>query len=203
MTSSSHDTLIVLPPDLVPRLSPEVAVEYFDGRALILGMRRRAVAELDVKHSWFLKHIDGQYNLTQIAQAYATAFIINDEQARIEIQEICAELLQTDFVKSAYSSSKGDNMDTTRYIVNPDVNLREEDEDGALLYNPDTDRVQLLNPTGLYIWKFCAQGRSMPEIITSLQADFEDVPADVVATDVEEFVTHMIDSGFLGTLQLS
>ena len=94
-------------------------------------------------------------------------------------------------------------MDTTRYIVNPDVNLREEDEDGALLYNPDSDRVQLVNSTGLYIWKLCQQERTVSEIITALQADFDDVPVDAITTDVEEFVTQMIDSDFFATLQTS
>lgn len=94
-------------------------------------------------------------------------------------------------------------MDTTRYIVNQDVNLREEDEDGALLYNPDSDRVQLLNSTGLYIWKLCQQGRTVSEIITALQADFDDAPVDAIATDVEEFVTQMIDSDFFAAIQTS
>jgi len=203
MANSSQNARIVLSPDLVPRISPQAAIEYFDEKTLILNMRLRSVAELNVKHSWALKHVDGQSNLAQMAQAYATVFAISDEQAWIEVHGIFADLLEADLVRSTYSSSKGNNMDTTRYIVNPDVNLREEDEDGALLYNPDTDRVQLLNPTGLHIWKLCAQGRTMEELIASLQADFDEVPADAVATDVEEFVTHMTDSGFLGMLQLS
>ena len=94
-------------------------------------------------------------------------------------------------------------MDTTCYIVNSDVNLREEDEDGALLYNPDSDRVQLLNSTGFHIWKFCAQGHTISEIIAALQADFDDVPVDAIATDVEEFVTQMIDNEFFVALQTS
>jgi hypothetical protein len=203
MTNSTRDELPVLLPDLVPRLSPQVAVEYFEKSALIFSMRFRTIAELNAKHSWVYKQVNGKDSLAQIAQVYAKAFAMSNEQAWIEIHEICTDLLKEDLVRSTYSSSKGDNMDTTRYIVNPDVNLREEDEDGALLYNPDTDRVQLLNLTGLYIWKLCTQGRTVEEIIASLQADFDEAPADAVATDVEEFVTHMIDSGFLGTLQPS
>ena len=38
-----------------------------------------------------------------------------------------------------------------RYAVNPAVSLREE-LDGALLYNPDTDEVLLINGTGRLIW---------------------------------------------------
>ncbi len=39
------------------------------------------------------------------------------------------------------------------YLVNPDVVLREEDEDGGLLFNPDTNQVKVVNSTGLFIWK--------------------------------------------------
>ena len=39
------------------------------------------------------------------------------------------------------------------YHCNPDVVLREEDESGALLFNPDTNQVKVVNATGLFIWK--------------------------------------------------
>ena len=43
----------------------------------------------------------------------------------------------------------------SRYLCNPDVVLREEDEDGGLLFNPDTNQIRVLNHTGLFIWKLC------------------------------------------------
>jgi len=39
----------------------------------------------------------------------------------------------------------------SRYLCNPDVVLREEDEDGGLLFNPDTNQIRVLNHTGLFI----------------------------------------------------
>ena len=38
-------------------------------------------------------------------------------------------------------------------IVNPYVQLREEFDDWAILFNPDTGRGFGLNPTGVYVWK--------------------------------------------------
>jgi len=89
-------------------------------------------------------------------------------------------------------------MGINRYVQNPDVNLREEDEDGALLFNPDTGRVQLLNSTGLYIWKLCADGHTTSEIIAAFRSDFDEVPEDKITADVELFISQMMDSGFIG-----
>jgi hypothetical protein len=51
-------------------------------------------------------------------------------------------------------------------VRNPDVVLREEDPDGALLFNPDTNQIRVINTTGLFIWKPCrtrplGMGKSM------------------------------------------
>ena len=73
--------------------------------------------------------------------------------------------------------------------------------DGALLFNPDTDRVQLLNNTGLYIWKLCTDGCTAREIVAAFKADFDEVPEDEVMADVEEFINQMLDSGFIGILE--
>ena len=201
--SAHHHTLSSLPTDIVLRLSPHVAVEYFDNGALILDLRGRTVTELDTQKSWILRSLDGQSTLCQMTNTYAIASALTEEQALDILQANCSELLKLEILLPTHNSWKGFAMDTTRYIVNPDVNLREEDEDGALLYNPDSDRVQLLNSTGLYIWKFCKQERMVSEIITALQADFDDAPVDAITTDVEEFVTLMIDSQFFVALQTS
>jgi hypothetical protein len=86
------------------------------------------------------------------------------------------------------------------YLCNPDVVLREESEDGGLLFNPDTNQVKVVNATGLYIWKHCDGTRNQPDIITALQQFFEEVPTDDVAADVQEFLDDMIKSGFIGTV---
>jgi hypothetical protein len=119
------------------------------------------------------------------------------------MQVNCSELIKMDTLIPAKNSWKGLPMDSIRYIVNQDVNLREQDANGALLYNPDSDRVQLVNSTGLFIWKLCEQGRTVNEIVTALQADFDDVPFEAITTDVEEFVAVMVDSDFFSVLQPS
>lgn len=87
-----------------------------------------------------------------------------------------------------------------QYIQNPDVVLREEDAQGGLLFNPDTNQVKVVNPTGLFIWKQCSSGRKGNEIATALSSSYEDVP-DTLTEDVQEFLAGMLQTGFIGTVE--
>jgi hypothetical protein len=51
--------------------------------------------------------------------------------------------------------TKKSTLGKNSLIRNPDVVLREEDPDGALLFNPDTNQIRVINSTGLFIWKHC------------------------------------------------
>jgi hypothetical protein len=44
--------------------------------------------------------------------------------------------------------------------------MREEDPDGGLLFNPDTNSMRVINNTGLFVWKLCDGTKSM-EFITA------------------------------------
>ncbi len=89
-----------------------------------------------------------------------------------------------------------------RYVVNPDVSCREEGSDGALLFNPDTDDVIVVNSTGALIWQALAQPRTRPEIVSLLLAQCEGAPEEAqVAGDVDEFVDLMVSRGFIGLFE--
>jgi len=87
-----------------------------------------------------------------------------------------------------------------RYTRNPDVVLREEDRDGGLLFNPDTNQIRVLNLTGLFVWKACDGSQTLPEIVTALRESFDDVPEDEVADHVSEFIEDMMANGFIGVV---
>jgi hypothetical protein len=93
---------------------------------------------------------------------------------------------------------------TNSFLRNPDVVLREDDpEEGALLFNPDTNQVKVINTTGLFIWQQCGEVRTMDEIIAEVKKGFEDVPVEQVAQDVQEFIDSMSVTGFIGTVGMS
>ncbi len=76
-----------------------------------------------------------------------------------------------------------------RYAANPVVSLRDEFE-GALLFNPDTDEVVLINETGRIIWEAIACPRTAAEIAARLIAGTTGA-ADVEA-DVEAFLASLL-----------
>ncbi len=89
-----------------------------------------------------------------------------------------------------------------RFLRNPDVVLREEDPDeGALLFNPDTNQVKVINTTGLFIWQQCGVAHTLDEIVSEVQKEFDEVPSGQVAQDVQEFVDSLLASGFIGTVE--
>jgi hypothetical protein len=92
-------------------------------------------------------------------------------------------------------------MAKSRYIRNPDVVLREEDPDGALLFHPDTRQTEVLNLTGSFIWQLCDGSRDQAAIAMALREAFEDVPEDQVAGDVAEFLERGIATGFIVGLE--
>ncbi len=88
---------------------------------------------------------------------------------------------------------------TALYIVNPDVSCRPEGEDGALLFNPDTDQILVINPTGLLIWEALKEPRTQAQVIEAFSARCEGLPdAEEVTRDVAEFMEQLLDRGFVG-----
>jgi len=76
-----------------------------------------------------------------------------------------------------------------RYAVNPAVSLREE-LDGALLYNPDTDDILLINGTGRLIWDAITRPQTTAEIAAYLEANTDG--AVNVHADVEAFIESLL-----------
>ena len=92
-------------------------------------------------------------------------------------------------------------MHTLRYLRNPDVDLREEGEDGGLLYSPDTNQIRVLNASGLCIWELCDGSRDLAGLTGELSEAFDGVPHDDVHDHVLTFMNEMLAHGFIGTTE--
>jgi hypothetical protein len=88
-----------------------------------------------------------------------------------------------------------------RYIRNPDVVLREEDQDGALLFNPDTNQVKVINNTALFVWQQCDGKADLVTIVAAMQDAFDEVPEQQVTGQVQAFLDEMSAGGFIGTVE--
>ncbi|MGD8389068.1 MAG: PqqD family peptide modification chaperone [Desulfobacteraceae bacterium] len=92
-------------------------------------------------------------------------------------------------------------MTIKKYTINPDVIIKEVDEDGALIYNPDTDQVKVLNPTGLFIIHQCDGSHTETTILSRMAESFEQTPEkDKLQTDLSRFLDDMMEAGFIGVL---
>jgi hypothetical protein len=79
-----------------------------------------------------------------------------------------------------------------RITANPVVSCRVEGDDGALLFNADTDNTLLINPTGIMVWNFISQPRTVKEIVAYIIKSYSNGPDQAsVRKDIETFVTDL------------
>ena len=87
--------------------------------------------------------------------------------------------------------------ETRKPLINPVVVLREEFDDWAVLFNPDTAEAVGINPVGIAVWKQM-DGRQTVEQITSIIQDrFSQVPGTALA-EISGFVADLEKRGFIG-----
>ena len=88
-------------------------------------------------------------------------------------------------------------MDTRNALANPLIVLREEFDDWAILFDPDTGNAFGLNPTGVFVWKLLDGRHSMDDIARRLRDEAEGVP-DEVPQQIDEFVRSLEQQGLVG-----
>ncbi len=82
-------------------------------------------------------------------------------------------------------------------VANPGLVLREEFDDWAILFDPDTGEGYGLNPVSVFIWKRLDGRHSEEEILDELSGVFEDVPENA-GTDISEFLEDLAKRGYVG-----
>ena len=82
-------------------------------------------------------------------------------------------------------------------IANPLMVLREEFDDWAILFDPDTGYACGLNPTGVFTFKHLDGHHTVEEIIQKLRNHFEDATNEA-DKEVTDFIQKLIDKGYVG-----
>lgn len=82
-------------------------------------------------------------------------------------------------------------------IANPLVVLREEFDDWAVLFNPDTAEAVGTNPVGVAVWKLMDGKKTLAEIVTEVKDRFENAP-EAVFNEISAFVNKLTTNGFVG-----
>ena len=82
-------------------------------------------------------------------------------------------------------------------VANPLVVLREEFDDWAILFDPDTGEAMGLNPVGVLVWKHLDGEHCLTDLVAMVRESCDDVPAEV-EDHVSAFVQDLVESGLAG-----
>jgi len=86
---------------------------------------------------------------------------------------------------------------SSKPISNPVVVLREEFDDWAVLFNPDTANAVGINPVGVALWKLMDGNRTLEDLVDEIKDRYSDVP-DAALEDLTHFVENLAENGFVG-----
>lgn len=65
------------------------------------------------------------------------------------------------------------------FARNPACFVREEEAEGGFLFNADTGKVSLMNPTAVGIWNLLDGERTVGDLVVALRGVFSDTPPDL------------------------
>jgi SynChlorMet cassette protein ScmD len=82
-------------------------------------------------------------------------------------------------------------------VPNPVVVLREEFDDWAVLFNPDTAEAVGINPVGVAMWKVMDGKHTLEDIMAEVRDRFTDVPESSL-DELTNFINNLAESGFVG-----
>lgn len=88
-------------------------------------------------------------------------------------------------------------MTEERPLANPEIVFREEFDDWAVLFDPDSGDTYGLDPVGAFIWKQLNGKHSREEILEKLRLECEEGIPDEAPEHLEEFLQDLTNKGFV------
>lgn len=88
---------------------------------------------------------------------------------------------------------------TDKPLANPIIVLRKdfEDDDWAILFDPDKGNAYGLNPVSTFIWQLLDGKHSVTDILEEVRDHYHDVPAEAEA-EIRDFIDHLMSKGLAG-----
>ncbi len=80
-------------------------------------------------------------------------------------------------------------------LANPSIVLREEFDDSAILFDPDSGDTFGLNPTGVFIWKRLDGRHGIENILREVRETHKNLPEEV-EKQLKDFIQDLADRGF-------
>lgn len=88
-------------------------------------------------------------------------------------------------------------MKEVKYKIVPGKYIFREEDDGALVFNPDTGNIQALNRTGAIIWKSCIRGATISQLINVLKEKFGLKDDRKIKNDIMAFIKKLKKNNIL------
>lgn len=82
-------------------------------------------------------------------------------------------------------------------LANPLIVLREEFDDWAILFDPDTGKAFGVNPVSVFIWQRLDGKHTLADILEELRANCQEVPEEA-ETHIQEFIEDLKSKGLAG-----
>lgn len=181
-------------------LRAEAAIEDFGDRSLVLLADSLRMCEINAAARRIVALLDGQRTVKDIEAIVAAAG--SDPGAASEVLfQMEAQGIVRRVVKLGVE--RPGPMDAAKYLVNPDVSFRQEGEEGGILYNPDADLLEVLNPTAVAIWTYLAAPRTQAEVVDHVCRVCDGAARAQVEKDVGEFLEPLLKKGFIGIVEES
>ena len=184
--------------DLRFRLRDEAAIEDFGGRSLVLLCDSLQLREINAVARRILALLDGKRTVKDIE-----SFIVAAGEASEPVAQALLQMEEQGLVRRVVklSAERPEQMSEAKYLVNPDVSFRQEGDEGGILYNPDADSLEVINPTAAAIWAFLAAPRTQAEVVAHLCEVCEGASRAQVEKDVGEFLESLLKKGFFGVVE--
>ncbi len=82
-------------------------------------------------------------------------------------------------------------------LPNSDIVLREEFNDWAILFNPETGNAVGINPVGVATWKLLDGRRSVKQVVEVLRNEFDET-SESIDQDILGLIAQLTEYGFIG-----
>jgi len=86
---------------------------------------------------------------------------------------------------------------TDKPIANPLIVLRQEFDDWAILFDPDSGNAYGLNPVSVLVWQLLDGKHTVADILKELQANCREVPAEAEG-HIRDFINDLMQNGLAG-----
>lgn len=86
--------------------------------------------------------------------------------------------------------------DCDKPVAKPSVVLREEFDDWAILFDPDTGDVLGINPLGVFVWKRLDSSHAIQDILKEIRDLYDNVPNEA-NEQIKKFIQDLIEIKFV------